>query len=245
MLELPRYFDGFASGKNGRFVAQWPPFGAERVSVEEIFDVFILSVVPLVIAVVLHEISHGMVAYALGDDTAKRAGRFKLHTHFDLFGSFLIPLFLYMVKSPFLIGYAKPVPVDWRKFANPRMDMALVAVGGPLCNALLALAAIFILRSCEIFSQMWVQFLFNFITVNLALGLFNLIPIPPLDGSRVLTALLPARMAEKMYRLEPYGILLLFGVEFLGSQLSKILGFRVGILVLLEMLLRKIIRMIF
>jgi Zn-dependent protease len=213
--------------------------------VEKIFDVFVISVVPLVISIVLHEISHGLMAYALGDDTARRAGRFKLHTHFDLYGSFLIPLILYAVGSPFLIGYAKPVPVDCRRFVNPRMDTALVAAAGPVCNALLALAAAFILKNHDIHLQIAVQFLFNFVTINLALCLFNLIPIPPLDGSRIISAMIPARIAEKMDIFESIGIFILLAIELVCAQLSKFLGFKVGILALLNTALQEIIRLIF
>jgi Zn-dependent protease len=195
-----------------------------------IFETFVFRLAPLLVAVVLHEISHGLVAYALGDDTAKKAGRLQLHTHFDFYGSFMIPLLLHMVGSSFLIGYAKPVPVDMRKFRHPKQDMGLVAIGGPLCNVLLALAGVFVLHTCEIYSRMLAGFLLNFVTVNLALFLFNMLPIPPLDGSKILAALLPPRRAEKIYAMDPYGFFILIGMELIFSQLSGIFGCRIGIL---------------
>jgi Zn-dependent protease len=198
----------------------------------------ILSAVPLLIAVILHETAHGLVACALGDDTAKRSGRFKPYSHFDFFGSFLIPLLLYASGSPFLIGYAKPVPVNARNFKHPETDMALVALGGPICNVLLAFGGVFVLKNCEIHSPMFAQFIFNFIAVNFALFLFNIIPIPPLDGSRVLTALLPPRFAEKMYALEPFGFFILMGIETVCSLLSGVFGCRIGILAMLRSALK-------
>lgn len=191
---------------------------------------FVLNVIPLVIAVVLHEISHSAVAYVLGDDTAKNAGRFKLHTHFDLYGSFLIPLGLYLIHSPFLIGYAKPVPIDPRKFQHPLQDMALVAIAGPLCNLLLASSAAIVLKDYSpSMSGIMIQISMNFIVINLALFFFNLIPIPPLDGSRILAAIIPLRWVPKFYAFEAWGFFIIIGIEALCRQISNMTGTNIGI----------------
>ena len=191
---------------------------------------FVLNVIPLVVAVILHEMSHGAMAYVLGDDTAKRAGRFKLHTHFDLYGSFLIPLGLYLIRSPFLIGYAKPVPVDPRNFKHPLQDMALVAIAGPLCNLILAaITAIAIKDFATDVNYLFIKIGMNFIIVNLALFFFNLIPIPPLDGSRILAAIMPLRFVPKFYALEPWGFFIIIGIEALCRQISNMTGTNIGI----------------
>ncbi|MDR2158246.1 MAG: site-2 protease family protein [Holosporaceae bacterium] len=200
-----------------------------------IFDLLLLNILPLFVAIVLHEISHGVVAYWLGDDTAQKAGRFKLFTHFDLFGSFLIPLGLYLMNSPFLAGYAKPVPINVKKFKDPMTDMALVALAGPLCNLILAFLTAFILKnihmSAEIFQEdIIAKLTFNFLVVNLALFWFNLIPIPPLDGSRILATFLPVRAAMKFYALESFGIFIIIGIELICSPISQIVGHNVGLL---------------
>lgn len=193
---------------------------------------YILQIVALLSAIILHEISHGVVAYLLGDDTAKKAGRFKLYTHFDLFGSFLIPLGLWLIHSPFLIGYAKPVPVDPRNFKRPIADMALVAIAGPLCNLLLAVFAVNLIRNGPIglhdLPQLK-QFVLSFTVINLGLFFFNLIPIPPLDGSRVIAAFLPLRWLVKFYKLEPFGFFIVIGVEFLSRQISELTGLNIGL----------------
>ena len=191
---------------------------------------FVLNVIPLVVAVILHEMSHGAIAYMLGDDTAKKAERFKLHTHFDLYGSFLIPLGLYLIHSPFLIGYAKPVPVDPRKFQHPLTDMALVAIGGPLCNLMLATVASIVLKAYSPqMNQMMMQICMNFIVINLALFFFNLIPIPPLDGSRIVAAVIPIRWVPKFYTLEAWGFFIIIGIEALCRQISNMTGTDIGI----------------
>lgn len=193
---------------------------------QNLFETIVLHIFPLLVAIVFHEISHGVVAYSLGDDTAKKAGRFKLYTHFDLWGSFLIPLGLYLVHFPFLIGYAKPVPVNPRNFKDPITDMALVAIAGPLYNLLVAVVSVFFLQSSEEFAQ---KVLFSFAMINFGLFFFNLVPIPPLDGSRILAAVMPKRFVEPFYRLEPFGFFIIIGLEMLSSPLSQLLGHRVGL----------------
>ncbi|MDR1333732.1 MAG: site-2 protease family protein [Holosporaceae bacterium] len=199
-----------------------------------LIDSLLLNILPLLVAVVLHEISHGAVAYALGDDTAKKAGRFQLHTHFDLFGSFLIPLGLHIMNSPFLIGYAKPVPVDARNFKHPIQDMALVAIAGPLCNLILAIVSALCLKNMHIIADgqnltFIANLLLNFLMINLVFFFFNLIPIPPLDGSRILAVFLPIKILHKFYALEPFGFFIIFGIEIIGGYASNLIGYNFGI----------------
>ena len=194
------------------------------------FITIITKIFPLFVAIVFHEIAHGVVAYLLGDDTAKKEGRFKLHTHFDFYGSFLIPMALFLVKSPFLIGYAKPIPVNPKKFKDPTSDMALVAIAGPLCNLLMAVVAAFIIKSTyTVFPKIIMEVLLNFIVINLALMFFNLIPIPPLDGSRLVAAVMPQRLVEKYYRLEPFGLFVVIALELFTSHLSKLTGMQLSL----------------
>lgn len=195
----------------------------------QIVETLIIKILPLFVAIVLHEMSHAFVAYMLGDDTAKKAGRFKLHTHFDLFGSFIIPFTLYMFNSPFLIGYAKPVPVNNRKFKHPEEGMALVAIAGPLCNALLAAISVYILKASGCTDMLFLQFMIGFIALNIALCLFNLIPIPPLDGSRILVLALPKKAVNFMYKIEPYGFIILLSLEMITRKISEITGCNIGI----------------
>ena len=186
-------------------------------------------VLPLIVAIVLHEISHGVTAYALGDDTAKRMGRFKLHTHFDLWGSFLIPIGLYLIKSPILVGYAKPVPINPYNFKKPWLDMAIVAIAGPLCNAILAVLGALFLKNFLLNAPVLIQqIMVNFIATNLVLLFFNMIPIPPLDGSRIIAALLPQKFRMTYYRLEPFGFILVIGLELLSSKIFDFIGIHGG-----------------
>lgn len=196
----------------------------------DFLQTFCIQIIPLVIAIISHEISHGAVAYALGDDTAKKAGRFKLHTHFDLYGSFLIPLGLYLVHSPFMIGYAKPVPIDPRKFKDPLFDMALSAAAGPACNLFLAvITSLFIQNITEDTNPILVQMIVNFIVINLVLFFFNLIPIPPLDGSRLVAAVLPEKALIKYYSIEQFGFFIILGIEFICAQISSATGVQIGL----------------
>lgn len=189
----------------------------------------LVYVLPLIVAIVLHEISHGLAAYALGDDTAKRMGRFKLHTHFDLLGSFLIPIVLYLIKSPILVGYAKPVPVNPNNFKKPWLDMAIVAIAGPLCNAILAVFGALFLKNFMLNAPILLQqIMVNFIATNLVLLFFNMIPIPPLDGSRIMAALLPPKFRMTYYRLESFGFLLVIGLDLLSMKIFDLLGIHGG-----------------
>lgn len=188
----------------------------------------VLVLVPVFLfCLCLHEYAHGWVANRLGDPTAKEAGRLTLHplAHADLFGTLLLPSLCIYYGLPF-IGWAKPVPVDMRHFKNPRRGMAYVAAAGPLSNLFLAGVAAAVLA----FSVRtdWMIGEFNFsqalqilsllgIQVNLFLAIFNLIPIPPLDGFNVLQAVLPARWAAGLYRFAPYSAYLLLALLLTGG----------------------------
>ena len=199
----------------------------------------ILLVVPaLLIAASFHEFAHGWVADRLGDGTARGMGRLNLNPirHIDPVGSILVPLVLALMPGNFLFGWAKPVPVNPYNLRHPKTDMAWVAAAGPLTNFMLALSAAFFLRMAGVFltdgpiANLLIAplsaFLFYFILINIVLGIFNLIPVPPLDGGRIAVGLLPTDMAEKWAALEPYGMLIivvLFILDPIGLW-TKVLG---------------------
>ncbi len=177
---------------------------------------------PVLVAVILHELAHGYSAYLLGDPTAARMGRLTLNplAHIDLFGTLLLPFLLIMTGAPFLFGYAKPVPVDFTNLRNPRRDMVRVAAAGPIMNLILAGLSAFALKfllSLQLITDGLVaRNLLNSVLINVVLAVFNLFPLPPLDGGRVATGLLPRQPALALARLEPYGMLIVIFLLMTG-----------------------------
>ncbi|MDD5565601.1 MAG: site-2 protease family protein [Candidatus Omnitrophica bacterium] len=172
----------------------------------------------LMIAMSVHEFAHGWVAYRLGDTTAKYLGRLTLNplAHIDPVGTVLLPLMLLIATNgQFVFGAAKPVPINYLALRNPKRDMVLIGLSGPLSNLLFAVASSLLLRFFPSHSGIGL-ILYNLIFINVVLGIFNLVPIPPLDGSRILAGILPRDLSELYSRLEPYGFFIIIILLWLG-----------------------------
>lgn len=194
-----------------------------------IIQTVVVAILPLLFSITLHEAAHGWVANKLGDKTAFMLGRVSLNPlkHIDLFGTVILPILLLIIGG-FIFGWAKPVPVAWQNLKHPRRDMALVAIAGPAANLLMALIWAVIAKIAFLYlvdqSQSWVATTGRFLTATAEFGIFincilmilNLLPIPPLDGSRVVSSLLPPKIAHSYEKIEAFGIWILLGMLFLG-----------------------------
>ena len=193
-------------------------------------------ILPVLFAVTLHEASHGFVAWRLGDDTAKRLGRvtFNPLRHIDPFGTVILPAMLLLATGGrMMFGFAKPVPVDFARLRRPRRDMVLVAAAGPGINLAMAFAAALLVARIPAQPGQaleWIGYnLFNVVWINVLLAVFNMLPLPPLDGGRVAVGLLPDVLAKPLSRLEPYGFFVIIGLLFVLPLLGSTIGVDIGI----------------
>jgi len=178
-------------------------------------------VVPVLLAITVHEVSHGWIARKLGDNTAFMLGRLTLNPlkHVDPVGTILIPGMLLLMQAGFIFGYAKPVPINWKNLRQPKRDMALVAVAGPVSNLLMAIGWALLIRLGLLLGETGMALVLMGvagITINIILMVLNLLPLPPLDGGRVMTGLLPGPWAYKFSRIEPYGFFILIALLVTG-----------------------------
>lgn len=187
-------------------------------------QIILVSIIPVLFAIVLHEVAHGWTAYKLGDRTAYMLGRLSLNPikHIDPIGTILVPALL-IISVGFAFGWAKPVPIDWRNLRNPKRDTAIVALAGPAANlgmaivwVILALIATILPESMSLLSQPLVNMAVVGVFFNILLMVFNLIPIPPTDGGRIAVSLLPAPLGNYLSRVEPFGLVLILVLMLTG-----------------------------
>jgi Zn-dependent protease len=181
------------------------------------FD-FIIYLIPIIFAITVHEVAHGWVAFKLGDNTAKSLGRLTLNPipHIDILGTIVIPIILYLT-TPFIFGFAKPVPINYRNLRNAKKDVIYVALAGPASNIIMAFLWAFVLYISLLNEWLLMGKMASIgIFFNLLLAIFNMIPIPPLDGSVIIRTFLPRNLLEKYDRMEIYGIFIVFALLFMG-----------------------------
>lgn len=187
----------------------------------DIVQAIAVNALPILFAITLHEAAHAYAAKHFGDLTAYAQGRMSLNPvkHIDLFGTILIPLVLALLKSPFIFGYARPVPVDFSRLRNPKRHMAWVALAGPLANLIMALLwmiLFYVLDAAAVDEEYFFLVAKAGVFINLVLFAFNLFPLPPLDGGRIMTSILPMRYAIKFARIEPYGFFIVLALMMLN-----------------------------
>lgn len=223
--------------RSARKIASPPSRWYTSRQVQEHLQQILLWILPVLAAVVFHEVAHGYVANQLGDSTAARAGRLTLNplAHIDPMGTILVPLILLITNAGFLFGWAKPVPVSYAALRNPRRDMILVAAAGPAMNLLLAVTGALVIHGIRTMgvdeASTLSRALLNPIVamahfgvlMNVFLAVFNLLPIPPLDGGRVLTGLLPVDWARRFQQIEPFGFLILVTL-MMTHALGRLVG---------------------
>ncbi len=200
-----------------------------------IYNIAVWSL-PVLFAITIHEVAHGWVASKLGDNTAKMLGRLTLNPfkHIDPIGTVVVPLAMVLLQTGFVFGWAKPVPVNMRNLNSPRKDMAIVAAAGPISNLIMAVFWVFIFKlgSSVITDPNIAKGIMAMgqagIIINLILFIFNLLPIPPLDGSKVLSGIVPSSVSAIMDKIEPYGLFIVIGLLYFGvlnAIISPVLDF--------------------